>query len=92
MIDSNLFTSSDISILFSNAQDLMILGLELHSKLLKRKESDPYMTFIVEILMECVDSFKIYSVYCGNYPKASKKYHQLCQNQDEGTAYYRILK
>ena len=47
------------------------------SRLLARKELDCYLKSLGDAVLETVDSFKVYSVYCGNYPRAMKSLLEL---------------
>jgi hypothetical protein len=58
-------------------EEVMTANKALLSRLLARKEMDSYLKSLGEAILETVDSFKVYSVYCGNYPRAMKKLLEL---------------
>jgi hypothetical protein len=71
----------DIDVLFSNIQDIMPANKTLLSRLLARKEIDPLLKNVSPSIIDSADSFKVYSLYCANYPRAIKRLTNL-QNAD----------
>lgn len=67
----------DIDILFSNIQEIMPANKTLLSRLLARKEIDPSLKNISPSIIDSADTFKVYSLYCANYPRAIKRLSHL---------------
>ena len=65
--------SEDVKTVFSNIQDILAVNKTLLSRLLARKDIDTSLRNISSAINDSVDSFKIYSIYCANYPRAIKR-------------------
>ena len=80
---------ADVATIFSNTEEVMTANKALLSRFLARKETDPKLqdlgkqcscsdiTFLGSTILETADSFKVYSIYCGNYPRAMKRLTKL---------------
>ncbi|KAJ3100459.1 Myosin 10A, isoform D [Phlyctochytrium planicorne] len=79
---TKLVSDQDVTVLFSNIEQLIAANTQLLTRLNARKESNPVIEEVGDILVEVSDSLKVYTVYCGNYPQAMKLVHQLQSRPD----------
>jgi hypothetical protein len=86
-----LVTESDLVHVFSNTEEVMTANKLLLSKLLARKEHDPKLIDLSEAILESADKFKVYSIYCGNYPKAMKTVAALKTNAEFSTFLTKLM-
>lgn len=79
----------DVNILFSNIQDIIPANKTLLSRLLARKEIDQSLKNISPSIIDSAETFKVYSFYCANYPRAIKRLSQL---QNTNARFKKLLK
>ncbi|KAJ3103449.1 Phosphatidylinositol 3,4,5-trisphosphate-dependent Rac exchanger 2 protein [Phlyctochytrium bullatum] len=80
--NTKLVSEQDTAVLFSNVEQLITVHNQLMSKLNLKRESNPVIEEIGDVLVEIAESLRIYAVYCGNYPQAMKLVHQLQSRPD----------
>ncbi|KAI8913327.1 Dbl homology domain-containing protein [Gorgonomyces haynaldii] len=81
--ESKLLGDHEVSTIFSNTEQLIIANQALAQRLLERKEQNPFISEIGDLIGEAAESLKVYTVYASNYPAAMKLVQQL-QAKPEG--------
>ncbi|KAI9343309.1 Dbl homology domain-containing protein [Zopfochytrium polystomum] len=79
---SRIISEMDRNSLFSNVDQLVEANSTLLSKLLARREQNPLVECIGDIIWEAAESLKVYTIYCANYPLAIKLLKQLQMQSD----------
>ncbi|KAH6599748.1 hypothetical protein BASA50_002773 [Batrachochytrium salamandrivorans] len=74
--DSKLISDQDINALFSNIDQLLSANQGLLAKLQARRDQNPIIQEIGDVISESADSLKVYAIYAANYPAAMKLAHQ----------------
>ncbi|KAJ1562854.1 cytochrome c oxidase subunit 1 [Nowakowskiella sp. JEL0078] len=86
--NARLLSEEDVIVLFSNTDQLVQVNQNFLDKLSARKEENIQIPELGDIILDSSElkfleqSFKAYTVYCGNYPIAMKLVHSLQQNPE----------
>ncbi|TPX69374.1 hypothetical protein SpCBS45565_g02378 [Spizellomyces sp. 'palustris'] len=80
--ETQLLTEEEIQALFSNIDQLVPVNQQLLDRLHEKRDTDPFIPEVGDALVDVSESFKVYTIYCGNYPEAMKLVHKLQARPD----------
>ncbi|KNC98059.1 uncharacterized protein SPPG_06473 [Spizellomyces punctatus DAOM BR117] len=80
--ETQLLTEEEIQALFSNIDQLVPVNQQLLDRLHEKRDTDPFIPEVGDAIVDVSESFKVYTIYCGNYPEAMKLVHKLQARPD----------
>ena len=75
--ESGIFSERDATTIFSNVEQLIKVNQDILQKLQARRDQNPIIQEIGDIIFQEADSLKVYTTYAANYPAAMKLIRQL---------------
>ncbi|KAJ3091674.1 Myosin 10A, isoform D [Quaeritorhiza haematococci] len=79
---NKLLSEEDVQVLFSNIEQLVAANQQFLNLISAKRDANPLIEEIGDAFVEISESFKVYTVYCGNYPSAMKLVHSLQANPE----------
>jgi hypothetical protein len=78
---NKLIRTKDMSIIFSNIEQVLPVNQELLRSLDEQQQRNPVIDSVGEILIRVSDYLKMYTMYCSNHPYALMKLQSVRQNK-----------
>eukprot|EP00158_Paraphelidium_tribonemae_P008082 Partr_v1_DN28463_c0_g1_i2_m41298 putative RhoGEF len=75
--EQGLLDDNQIKRMFSNLDELLPVNQSMLGMLITRRDENPLIPGIGDILVKIADEFMVYDTYCANYPMALQLYKEL---------------
>lgn len=80
--NKRLLQDKDLKTLFSNIEEILPVNQKLLQILVARRDEKPVIDGMGDLLLQVLDQFNIYDIYCANYPVANSLYKELKTKDD----------
>ena len=77
-----LLDAHQLKIMFSNLEELLPPNQELLALIVSRRDENPLIEGIGDLLLSIAPKFSVYEEYCSNYPTAGQLYKEIKSRED----------